>query len=365
MRFFRLVPLAVLPLLLAAPASAATFGPATSVPCVERVSAVSTGTVFAAGSCAGRVQVSRREPGGAFRPVGSWAGDARVVDVAADGAATFVLLARAAAGQGEDLLIGKLPHGGRPSALTTLGSSEASVEASVTASGGRWAAAWVETVRELDQPGSGSSTLKTRGTLLAAGTQVFNEPRAVSPSVAYGPDKDCGTGAYVAGRPVPSCAVLVFTASLDEPLRITHALPGKRFGSTGGIASNGGAAAALPTVVLSGGTEVFAWSREQRPVLQLGRDGTRRDLPSRGSVTGLGLDASSGSAFVVTSELFTSGGSQTQRVYARDVTAAAVRSVTELPLGPHAADAIVRLSGVTAARGRATVVTTGGVSDAR
>ena len=340
-------------LLTAAPVSAATYGPPDTQNCVSHVSAVATGTVFGAGDCGKGIAVARREPGGAWRTTGAhWPAELRVEDVAADGVATFVVLSRGEGGR-KTFYVGKQVHGSRTlSALTTLGSTEVGEDgASVVAAGGKWAVGWTETTLS---SGRASSRIVVRGTVIGGLSRVI-----------------------AAGESAPGEAALAL-GSADVHVLFTEAAEGTRVlrqsrVTVGGghvatatrFAPAAGAGAALPEATWSGGTLVVAWSRAGRPAVALG--GQRLDLPHRGSVTDLTVAASGGVAFVTTEEQFAFAGGSTVRVYARDVTRAGQRSVTELSAAAARSNPGVEvyLHSATAARGLSTVSTSAGIASQR
>lgn len=343
-------------LLLAAPAAAAPYGPPDTQSCVSHVAAVGTGTVFGAGDCGKGIAVGRRDPGGTWRITGAyWPAELRVEDVAADGAATFVVLSRGESGR-KTFSIGKLPHGSSTlSALTTLGATqEATDGASVVAAGGRWAAAWTETSPAADgRPAA--SRVRVRGPLIGG----------VPRSVADGPSMP-GEAALALS---PEDVHVLFTETASDGARVLrqarvtvgggHVSSATRFGPAAG------APAALPDAVVSGGTLVVGWSRAGAPAVAIG--GTRRDLPHRGTVTELTVAASGGTAFLTTAEMFGYAGGSTQRVYARDVTRAGEVSRVELSAAAGRANpnVEVHLHSATAARGRSTVSTSIGIVSQR
>jgi hypothetical protein len=322
---------------------------------VSHVSAVATGTVFGAGDCGKGVAVARRQPDGSWRTTGAyWSADLRVEDVAADGAATFVVLSRGETGR-KTFYVGKQLHGTSSlSALTTLGSTESGADgASVVASGGKWAVGWTETVLARDG-GQASSQVVVRGSLLGGLTRVL-----------------------AAGATLPGEAALALSSSevhvlFTEAAQDTRVLRQARVTVGGGHVSYAtrfppadGARAAMPDATVSGGTLVVAWSRAGAPALAIGAQ--RLDLPHRGAVTDLALAASGGSAFVTTAEMFAYAGGSTQRVYARDVTTTGQRASTELSAaaGRTNPNVEVYLHSATAARGLSTVATSVGIASQR
>jgi hypothetical protein len=341
-----LAAVAALPLLLVAPASAV---PAPEPVCRGAlVAADASGAVWGACSLSGGVAVTSRRPGRAWAQTAVlWRGW-RALAVADDGATTFVVLGQDLPYPGTRLAVAKVAHGGRPSAVTELDRTEQFGEtASIAARDGRWWAVWTSTVRDLDQPGSGGTSIAYRKTLggPGRGAVLSTHDAAIQPSIAL-----TGAGATVGYALYPRGA-------LRATLQLARAGAGGRFTSAP-VAAADGAGVAAPQVVASGGRTFVAWSRDGRPALaDAASPGARRDLPVRGEVGDLRLAASGGHRFVVTGQSFTYTGARTTRVYAYDVTAAGVR-VTELTAAaarrdPHLS---AHLAGVTAARGTATVV---------
>lgn len=268
----------------AAPASAATDQPG----CFARLSAAPNGDVYAAGSCSGDVvTVSRRAASAAsFRAVATaWKGFA-VRDVADDGASTFVLLHCDGIGgtcRAADPLVGrfavaKLPHGGRPSAVTLLGDGQG--DGSLAAADGRWVAAYAAAEFRREESERAYSRIEVRGTavggaratILPRQPEATPEPFVSQPAVVLRPD-----GAYVVyvdSRRESDPAPELRTASVTRAGRVT----------TAAFAPAAGAAADTPAVAASGGHTFVGWSRASRPALAV--DGVRHDLPSRGQVRG-------------------------------------------------------------------------------
>lgn len=354
---------AVLP---AAPAAAASFAAAQPT-CAQKISAVADGTVYGAGDCGGGVSVLVRSPGGAWRNIGVAWPNKRVEAVAADEVATFIVMSCTSADRGcqtadplgEEFFIGKVLHGGRPSALTPLGGTELSGDlATVAARGGRWWAAFTQTIRDRDVEGSGSRKIIFRKTFGGAGRGEVTAPQDASGTRVYTYDPAItltGTGALL--------AFLTQTAGSGEPaaLNTGTAGPDGIFRSEP-FAPAAGAPAAAPDVAFSGGRTFLAWSRDGRPALAFERDGSmsRIDLPFRGTVTFAGptVAASGGRVTVTTAERFPYRGKHTTRVYARALDAhGTLRSTTELTAAAGRQDPYVEggLSDSTAARGRATV----------
>lgn len=337
-------------LLLAGAASAdyrATGGPA----CVSHVSAVASGTLYGAGDCGKGIVVSRRLPGrdwetrGAFWPAGHL-----VEAVAADEVATFVVLSRPSGPPdgARQYVIGKLLHRSSTlSALTTLGSSDIGGDrVSLVARDGRWAAVYVDRSRIEGEMTTELVLRKTLGGNGSAGI-LRDEVLPAEPSLALGPDG----------------FVLAFTAGRDSrTLRTARAGLDGRFGDAADYGPAAGAAAALPAVVVAGGTQVVAWSHGGAPAVSFGRD--RLDLPRRGTVLQVRLAASGGSAFVTTSERFAHAGGTTERIYARDVGFGGVRSTQEIGTAYGRQDPRVQLTlrSTTAARGVHTVAYSGGIA---
>lgn len=316
------------------------------------MSAVATGTVFGAGDCGKGIAVARREPSGSWRTTGAyWPAELRVEDVAADGAATFVVLSRGDTGT-KTFYVGKQLHGSTAlSALTELGTTESGGDgASVVASGGRWAAAWTST-RLARDGGTASSTVLVRGSLVGGWTR----------GVAEGPSLPGEVALALGAQDVH----VLFTeaasgARVLRQARVT--VGGGHVSSATRFASAEGAAASLPDAVVSGGRLVVAWSRAGAPAVALGS--RRLDLPHRGDVTRVRVAASGGTAFVTTAELFAYAGGSTQRVYAREVTSAGQRASTELSASAGRTDPNVEvyLLSATAACGLSTVSSSVGIS---
>jgi hypothetical protein len=357
--------LAALSLLPAAPAGAASFAPAQAT-CAQHVSAVADGTVYGAGDCAGGVSIFVRRPGTAWRSLGLGWPDKQVEAVAADETATFVVMSctmeqsgwQGADPLGKSFFIGKVPHGGRPSALTELGSTESGDTASVAARGGRWWAAWTSTIRDRDAEGSGSQHVMYRKTFGGVGSGQVPVPRDASGARTFSNEPSIAlTG---------SGAVIAFVSQVEEStgpptLQLATAGADGAFTTTAYAPAADGPAAA-PDVTVSGGRTFVAWSRAGRPALAFARDGStsRIDLPVRGKVTVAGptVAASGGRVTVSTAETFSYQGGTTTRVYARSLDAqGALRSTTELTAAAGRQDPHVRgeLTDSTAGRGTATV----------
>lgn len=340
------------------------FGPVQPT-CAQRVAADSDGTLYGAGSCGGsEVRYTVRRPGEAWRDTGLGWPDKRVEAVAADETATFVVVSctseqpgcAAADPLGKDWYVGKVPHGGRPSALTSLGGTEFGNDgAAIAARGGKWWAVVGSTVKDRDVPGSGSQTLTYRKTFGGAGrgtVPVPVDPRgrtlASQPSIAL-----TGDG-----------AALVFVTQVDTPesepaLQLASAGPDGRF-TTSQYGPAAGAPAAAPDVTVSGGRTYVAWARAGRLAVGLGQGASARrvDLPTRGAVGQVSVAASGGRLAVSSAETFAFQGRRTSRVYARLLDGAgAVRSTSELTATSARRDPHVQagLTDSTAARGRVTV----------
>ncbi len=338
----------------AVPASAAT----TQVACVPRVSAAADGDVYGAGSCSGdAVTLYRRSAsGGGFRTLTTaWKGFT-VEDVADDGSATFVLLHCQAdvpgTCPGSDPLVGryaaaKLPHGGRPSAVTLLGDGQAG-GGSIAASGGRWVAAYAAASFRRSEEERASSHLELRGTAVGGGLGV-----TVRPQHPYATPEPYVTEPAVALT--ASGAVFAYlerdSDSDPSPELRTGTVDAARRVSTAPFAPAAGAPAGSPAVAASGGRVFVAWSRAGR--LALAHDGVRQDLPVRGTASGVALAASGGKAFLLDQEAFAYDGSTTARVYLRTVTLGGSTTTTELSAAAGRADSHVRAQAydVTAARG--------------
>lgn len=287
--------------------------------------------------------------------------------VADDGTTTFVVMSctqmDAGCGfadpLGKNFSIGKVPHGGHPSALTQLGRSESSGDAAtVAASGGRWWAAWQSTIQDRDRPGSGSQVIAYRKTFGGARQGEVTVPRDPSGTRTFSRQP----ALVLTG----SGAVLAFVTQVDQPgalstLQLATAGADGRF-TTSPYAPATGASAESPDVAFSGGRAFVAWSRNGRPALAFSQNGSTRriDLPYRGTVEygGVSVAASGGLVTVTTTERFSYQGGDTTRVYARALDATGtLQGTTELtaPAGrrdPHVQGGV---SDSTAARGRATV----------
>lgn len=323
--------------------------------CVTSLSANASGAVYGAGSCSedGVTVYRRSASGGAFVAVGThWRGY-RAVDVADDGRATFVLMIchEVADPCGSDPLTGryavaKLPHGGRPSAITRLG--EAGGDGSIAAKDGKWVVAYVDAqaVREPDD--RAFSRVVVRGTVDAGVRAVISprdpeaspEPTVAQPAVAI--TEQGVTVAFLDQQPgVPA---VLRTATVDRTDRVLVA----------DFAPAAGAPADTPAIAVSGSRTFLAWSRAGR--LALAFDGARRDLPTRGTVTQVALAASGGRVLLLDSEQFAYAGGSTTRVYLRQVTLDGAVAQTELSAAAGRRDPTVRasLNDVTAARGRPT-----------
>ena len=358
-------------LLSAAPAAAAPprYGPLQPA-CVEVLGALGDGTVYGAGDCGGRITVLQRRPGGSWQPfMAAWR-DRQVEAVAVDNTGVFVVVScssmaaecGAPAPQGKQFSIGKVPFRGGPTPLTQLGGSESGDTATVSARDGRWWAAWTDTLRDYDEPGSGSQTIRWRKTFGGPGSGTLSVPAPPEPSMrVFSSDPNLvltQTGAAVAfvtyaDRPNAEPALQLATAGSDGRFETSPYEPAA------------GAAATAPDLAFSGGRLFVAWARNGRPALGFERDGRhmRTDLPFRGAVWDVAVAASGGLATVATSEEFAYAGGRTTRVYARSFdTAARLQATTELTAAAGREDPHVRaaLHDATAARGRATVAFTAG-----
>lgn len=342
------LPAVLLAVPLAAHAQAAVYGPPEPVCAGALVAATASGAVWGACTVPGGVAVTSRRPGRAWAQTAVlWRGW-RALAVADDGATTFVVLGQDLPYPGTRLAVTKVAHRGRPSAVTELDSTEQSGEtASIAARGGRWWAVWTSTVRDLDVPGSGGTSIAYRKTLggAARGTVLSTHDTALSPSLAL-----TGAGATVGYALFPRGA-------RQASLQLARAGADGRFTSSP-FAPAAGAGVASPQVVASGGSTLVAWSRDGRPAFAVaGSVQPRRDLPVRAPVGELRLAASGGHAFVTTSQSFAFAGARTTRVYLYDLTSSGVRT-SELTAAAGRRDPHVRaqLGGATAARGVGTVV---------
>ena len=353
-------------LTVASPASAGTgFGPAEAA-CVERVAAVANGTVYGAGQCNGGVSVYVRMPGAGWRSLGLAWPHKRVEAVAADSAATYVLMSctrwdgdrdcEIADPLGHEYFIAKLPHGGRPSAVRHLGGTEGgNTDGTLVARDGQWWAAFTSTIRDRDMEGSGRSAITWVKTYGGAGRgEIAMPPDAGNRTFADSPSLALTTEGVA----------LAVSSRVDRPgetgkLQLATAGPDGRFTVTP-YAAGDPAAAAAPAVTSSGGRLLIAWSRNGRPALAFGAQGSRIDLPYRGTVAwrGISVAASGGVVTVTSAERFAYAGAETTRVYARSLDARGrLLATTELtaPAGranPHLEG---QVDGSTAAQGRATV----------
>lgn len=318
------------------------FGPPEAV-CIRGLSAVVGGTLYAAGDCSGGVALSVRRPAASWhRSASFWMG-MHVEAVAADDTATFVLVSclptadgkcPAPPPDGRDYFVGKIPHGGSPSALTLVGSSESSGPATIAARGGRWWAAWTTTYRDYDRPGSGSQTVmwqKTYGGAARGSVPVPRDPTGArtfssSPSIAL-----TGSGAEIA------FITQVDLAGAQSQLQLATAGADGAF-TTQAYGPAAGAPAMAPDIAYSGGRTFVAWARDSRPAVAFERDGRlqRIDVPHRGDVVpeGVAVTASGGLLTLTTAETFTYQGSLTRRVYVRSISAAGdVGAARELTAG--------------------------------
>lgn len=357
-----------LPLSLATPAQAAAppFG-APQPSCAQKVSAVASGTVYGAGYCGGGVTILSRVPGGAWRSAGvAWPNKSPEA-VADDGTTTFVVMSCSNFAQGcttgdplgKGFFIGKVAHGGRPSALTTLGSTSSSGDAAtVAARSGTWWAAWSATDPDRDQAGTGSGVINYRKTFGGAGSGQLTAPA------------DPGGARTFAREPslvlTDSGAQMVFISQTNSS-GATPALQLATAGADGKFTTSAyepaaGASAESPDIAYSGGRTFIGWSRNGHPALAFAQNGTmrRNDLPYRGTITyaGLSVAASGGLVTVTTTEMFAYQNGTTSRVYARAIdTTGTVQATTELSAAAGRQDPYVRagVTDSTAARGRATV----------
>lgn len=355
------------PLSVAAPAQAATAPFSTPLPgCAQKVSGVANGTVYAAGFCGGGVTVLSRASGGTWRSSGLAWPHKHPDAVADDGMTTFVVMECGdtdagcpAVSRGQTFFIGKVPHGGRPSALTTLGSPEAGGDtATVAARNGQWWAAWSSTVPDYGQTGSGSGVIQYRKTFGGAGSGQLTGPADPSGAHTFAREPslvltDTGAEMVFVSQPNASGStptLQVATAGADGTFTTTPYGPAA------------GASVESPDIAYSGGRAFIGWSFDGRPALAFGQNGTdkRIEMPYRGTVTygGLAVAASGGLVTLTTSETFDYQNGVTSRVYARALDATGtLQRTTELSAPAGRRDPHVRagVTDSTAARGRATI----------
>lgn len=366
------VPALMMPLVaIASPAASAQAAAppfaAAQLSCAQKISAVASGVIYGAGYCGGGTTLLVRAPGGAWRGLGvAWPNE-HPEAVADDGATTFVVVSCTQSDKGcgfvdplgKNFAIGKIPHGGRASALTQLGGTEFSGDvASVLASGGKWWAVWGSSVLDRDNPGSGRQVLAYRKTYGGAAHGEIIVPR--DPSGARTFSRQPSLALTGAG------ALLAFVTKVDRAdarptLQVaTVGADGRFTPSAYGPAA--GASGESPDVAFSGGRTVIAWARSGRPTVALSQNGItqRVDLPYRGTVElgGLSVAASGGVVTVTTSQYFAYQGGNTIRVYAQSVDASGtLLATTELtaPAGRRDPHVFAGVTDSTAAHGLATV----------
>ncbi len=371
-RTARLTPgLAALAVLLLSAAPAGASAPAYAPPvaaCVTAVSGAPDATVWGAGTCGGRVTLSSHRPSGSWRVVRTaFRAGLAVEAVAADSTGVFVVVSCTSQDDpcnvgdplGKRFLIGKVPYAGAPTPLTDLGSSEAGDSATVAARDGRWWAAFTQTLRDFDRPGSGSRTVLWRKTFGGAATGTVPVPADPSGRevLAFDPS--------IALTAVGAVLTLRTSVEGDEPearqLQLATASADGRF-TTAPLGPAQGATAEAADVAWSGGRTFVAWSRGGRPALAFERDGrlVRTDLPYRGRVVsdGLSVAASGSLVSVVTTEAFAYREGRTSRTYARSFDATGtLQQTVELTAAAGSTRPYLQsqVTDGTAARGRATV----------
>ncbi|MFN2626772.1 MAG: hypothetical protein ABR520_11900 [Mycobacteriales bacterium] len=349
-----------LTVVLALPASAsiAPFGPpqqacgSANLPGRVKIAPLASGALWGASSCGAGIRIVSRAPGGAWRSTPAWSGDYGVAAVADDGATTFVVLRSPEDYDpaGTTLYVGKVPHGGRPSALTQLvGIGDTTEEASIVARDGRWWAFYslTRSGRFPDDNEQGSATLHWRKTMGGAAEGSFpSDVRYVdTPSAAL-----TASGVVLTFQRqydvVGPRTLFLATATPDGVFQETNLGPVDYYRSS--------------DVAHAGGRTFVAWTRNHAPVLRYETaDGPRVfELPHRGDVGAILVAASGGHVFVATEETFSYQGGQTTRVYVRDVSSTGAVSATEVSAAAGRTNPHVRwvLDDLTAARGRATAL---------
>lgn len=314
-----------------------------------RLAALADGSLYAAASCKGHsgVTVLRKPLGGSWVATVSsaWPGWSPV-SVADDGGSTFVVVQKPGIGSPNDTIsaIGKVPHGGRPSALTSLGEDETAPDLQVVARAGKWRVISGSHSYHSDQ--APTAGLGQTGTLPGARTRPPSTGRLdESPSIALTTD---GAVMVWVSREAP-----VDGTQPEGPGRLMQATAGADGQwTTRELPQAGGQDASYPKVVVSGSQTIIAWTSRDRAHLVRG-DGPEQVLPAQGAVEGysLKLAASGGRIFVTARQ--TLGSPQAAAIYRQAVASDGSVDTVELtatadPSSPHAAWG---LSSAVAARG--------------
>lgn len=315
------------------------------------VSAVADGGVWGVTGCDAQLSLVHRTPGGTWsrRPL-PYRGIPRAV--ADDGRTTFLLFASPYAPAANRLSIAKVPHGGAPSPVRVLVAGAAELpEAALVARDGRWWAVW----DVVDPQAPVVSRLYQARTL---------EPALPPTRVDLGSSFDGWPRLALRG----SGAVLTVTRRLgDDGTQGTRALlatagPDGRF-TARPIGIPGLEPVHVWDLAVAGGGTLLALGTADG--LHVAVDNghlvfSARRVPLRAPAREVALAASGGRVFVAHSEAFRSAaGLWTGRAYVAEggVTGPLTTGEVSAPFGRVDPAVQVELQDVTAARGRATVLT--------
>lgn len=308
-------------------------------------------------SCAGSMRLVHRTPAGRWSSRSlPYRGFPRAV--ADDGRTTFLLYTPPDDPSGTPLLIAKVPHGGAPSAARVLDSSSEEVQtASLVAREGKWWAVWDHTFYSAERTEAFVTVHQARSIEPAfaprrvdLGSRAVRNPRLAlrGDGAVLGLSRSQQADGY--GTPQPVLAVAGRDGTFVER-------------DLGVATPDGGS---VQDLVVSGGRSAIVLSAGGRTVLavdDLALRFTTRQVPTRAEPRRLSLAASGGRLFVGHFECFTSSaGRFTCRSYVAEggVTGPLTTTEVSAPFGRKDAGVDVDDLIVTAARGRATAVTTVG-----
>ena len=330
---------------------------ATSAAVTKTVS-TADGSVWGLTSCRlGRLHLLHRSP------AGTWSSRAlpfsgRPEAVADDGRTTFFLFSPGYQPNGGNRLwIAKVPHGGTPSAATSLlaSGSEEAAHASLVASAGTWWAVW-------DTVGYGDSR-QTYGTSLMQARSMVPAfaPRRIDLGSAFDLRPHLalrGAGAVLAatrggGSDGRAGQAPVFALADANGSWVQRDLGVGPF-STDAVAEDLTVAGSRTLLAIRDGSSLRLAMDDGQ--LQF----TSRNAPTRATPRAVALAASGGRAFLAHSACFTSSaGANTCRAYVAEagVTGPLLTTEVSAPFGRADPGTQVELDDISASRGRATVVT--------